>query len=146
MFLQKLYLYIIKVNVPKNQKFTPDLMEPFMYVEKVTKNLFLIIQLTFNLIQLHVKPFMRYVNIRTSVPIFNKISHRTRAVETFKHWLNFENFHSSCSRMGYFVENCHTESQRHKGACKTTWTNEGGGVVAQMTTTLNNSYLVKVST
>ena len=32
------------------------------------------------------------------------------------------------------------------GQVQTTWTNEGGGGVAQMTTTLNNSYLVKVST
>ena len=61
MFLQKLYLCITKVDVPKNQKFTPDLMEPFMYVEKVMKNLYLIIQLTFNPIQQHVKTFMRYV-------------------------------------------------------------------------------------
>ena len=33
-----------------------------------------------------------------------------------------------------------------RGHVQTTWTNEGGGEVAQMTTTLNNSYLVKVST
>ena len=33
-----------------------------------------------------------------------------------------------------------------RGRVQTTWTNEGGGGVAQMTTTLNNSYLVKVST
>ena len=32
------------------------------------------------------------------------------------------------------------------GRVQTTWTNEGGGGVSQMTTTLNNSYLVKVST
>ena len=32
-----------------------------------------------------------------------------------------------------------------RGRVQTTWTNEGEGV-AQMTTTLNNSYLVKVST
>ena len=35
---------------------------------------------------------------------------------------------------------------RVRGHVQTTWTNEGGGGVAQMTTTLNNSYLVKVST
>ena len=33
-----------------------------------------------------------------------------------------------------------------RGRVQTTWTNEGAGRVAQMTTTLNNSYLVKVST
>ena len=33
-----------------------------------------------------------------------------------------------------------------RGRVQTTWTNEGGGGVAQMTTTLNNSYLVKMST
>ena len=33
-----------------------------------------------------------------------------------------------------------------RGRVQTTWTNEGGGGVAQMSTTLNNSYLVKVST
>ena len=33
-----------------------------------------------------------------------------------------------------------------KGRVQTTWTNEGGEGVAQMTTTLNNSYLEKVST
>ena len=32
------------------------------------------------------------------------------------------------------------------GRVQTTWTNEGGEGVAQMTTTLDNSYLVKVST
>ena len=32
-----------------------------------------------------------------------------------------------------------------RGRVQTTWTNEGGRGVAQMTTTLNNSYLVKVS-
>ena len=31
------------------------------------------------------------------------------------------------------------------GHVQTTWTNEGGKGVAQMTTTLNNSYLIKVS-
>ena len=34
----------------------------------------------------------------------------------------------------------------YKPRGQTTRTNEGGGGVAQMTTTLNNSYLVKVST
>ena len=34
----------------------------------------------------------------------------------------------------------------HKGACTNHVDKRGGGVVAQMTTTLNNSYLVKVST
>ena len=32
------------------------------------------------------------------------------------------------------------------GYVQTTWTNEGGAGVAQMTTTLNNSYFAKVST
>ena len=32
-----------------------------------------------------------------------------------------------------------------RGHVQTTWINEGGGGVVQMTTTLNNSYSVKVS-
>ena len=36
---------------------------------------------------------------------------------------------------------------RTRGRVQTTWTEEGrGGLLRQMTTTLNNSYLVKVST
>ena len=36
------------------------------------------------------------MSLALSEPIFNKKSHRTRAVETFKLWSNFESFHSSC--------------------------------------------------
>ena len=39
-----------------------------------------------------------------------------------------------------------TPGSHIRGHVQTTWTNEGGGGFAQMTTTLNNSYLVKVST
>ena len=49
-----------------------------------------------------------------SVSIFNKKPHRTRAVETFKIWPNFESFHSP---MNFFVENWHIKSQRHKKSC-----------------------------
>ena len=42
-----------------------------------------------------------------------KKSHRTRAVETFKIWPNFESFHSSYP-MKFFIENWHTKSQGHK--------------------------------
>ena len=38
------------------------------------------------------------------VPIFNKKSHRTPDVETFKIWPKFESFHSSCP-MRLSVEN-----------------------------------------
>ena len=41
-----------------------------------------------------------------------------------------------------FVRDC----ENIWGRVQTTWTNEGGGGVAHMTTTLNNSYLVKVPT
>ena len=51
-----------------------------------------------------------------SVPIFNKKSDRTRAVETFKIWPKFESFQSSCP-MRFFVENWHTKSQGHKKKC-----------------------------
>ena len=36
------------------------------------------------------------MSLALSVPIFNKKSHWTRAVETFKLWPNFETFHRSC--------------------------------------------------
>ena len=48
-----------------------------------------------------------------SVPTFSKKYHRTRNMETFKLWPNFESFHSSCP-MGYFVENRHTMIQGHQ--------------------------------
>ena len=51
-----------------------------------------------------------------SVPIFNKKSYQTRAMETFKIWPNFECFHSSCP-MRFFVENWHTKTQGHKKNC-----------------------------
>ena len=44
------------------------------------------------------------MSLALSVPIFNKKSHRTQAVETFEVWPNFESFHRSC-RMRFFVEN-----------------------------------------
>ena len=53
------------------------------------------------------------MSLALGVRIFNKKSHRTRNVETFKLWSNFESFHSSCP-VKFFVENWHTESQRHK--------------------------------
>ena len=51
-----------------------------------------------------------------SVSIFNKTSHRTRAVETFKFLPKFESFHSSCL-MRFFLENWHTKSQGHNKNC-----------------------------
>ena len=48
--------------------------------------------------------------------------------------------------MGSMYLGYHNIEIKTRGRVQTTWTNEGGGGVAQMTTTLNNSYLVKVST
>ena len=56
------------------------------------------------------------MSLALSVPIFNKKSHRTQAVETFEVWPNFESFHRSC-RMRFFVENWHTKSKGHKKKC-----------------------------
>ena len=56
------------------------------------------------------------MSLALSVPIFNKKSHWTRAVETFKLWSNFETFHRSCP-MIFFVENWHNKSQGHKKKC-----------------------------
>ena len=56
------------------------------------------------------------MSLALSVPIFNKKSHWTRAVETFKLWPNFETFHRSCP-MIFFVENWHNKSQGHKKKC-----------------------------
>ena len=51
-----------------------------------------------------------------SVPIFNKKSHRTLAMETFIIWSKLESFHSSYP-MRFFVENWYTKSQGHKKNC-----------------------------
>ena len=56
------------------------------------------------------------MSLALSVPIFNKKSHRTQAVETFEVLPNFESFHRSC-RMRFFVENWHTKSKGHKKKC-----------------------------
>ena len=53
------------------------------------------------------RTFFSYAPLALSVSIFNKKSHRTRAVETFKIW-PFESLHISCP-MNFFVENWHTK-------------------------------------
>ena len=53
------------------------------------------------------------MSLALTVPIFKKKFHRTRAVEFFKLWPNFESFHSSCL-MRFIVENWPTISKGHK--------------------------------
>ena len=51
------------------------------------------------------RTFFSYAPLALSVSIFNKKSHRTRAVVTII-WSNFQSFHSSCL-MTFFVKNWH---------------------------------------